>query len=116
MSINRHTSDDDADSRSEREIRSDSPDKPTGEATSPENAPKNVPAANVDKLKEGKPANSAEAKPTERRGVPATPITPAPRPRLERVVTPEQEEAANRLERRRRRLRRGTDITPFVGD
>src|SRR5205809_1045766 len=47
MSINRHTPEDDANSRPEREKTLDSPNKPTGEAASPENAPKNVPATKI---------------------------------------------------------------------
>ncbi len=56
-----------------------------------------------------KPVNAAEKK-----GMPAQPVTPAPRPRAEHVVTPRQEEAANRLERKRKRPRQGTDITPVI--
>jgi membrane peptidoglycan carboxypeptidase len=66
---------------------------------------------------EAEPADVVEAKPVRpagRKSVPAPPITPAPRPRFDRVVTPQQEEAARRLEPKRKRLRRGTDITPVV--
>jgi membrane peptidoglycan carboxypeptidase len=157
MSINRHTPDDDANSRPDREILLDSPDKLTGEATSPENAPKNVPAKDVSKLEAQQVVNSAQqldgvpdahhkshastdgkanaqreraeheqvegngtstqkmaAVKRKKQGVPATPITPAPRPRFDHVVTPQQEEAIDRLERKRRRPHRGTDITPVV--
>jgi membrane peptidoglycan carboxypeptidase len=158
MSINRHTSDDDANSRPEREILSDSSDKSISEATSPEDAPKNVPVKDVrgfesqqvtnnsaqplnkvpdaqykshtgtdDKTSalreqnehgqlDGGDTSTQERAAVKRKkpGVPATPVTPAPRPRFDRVITPQQEEAIDRLERKRSRPRRGTDITPVV--
>jgi membrane peptidoglycan carboxypeptidase len=192
MSINRHTPEDDTNSRPQRETASDSPNKPTGDtqlkskastdgvvnaqrerveeeqgegknpstqkmaavkrknqepkdiskstnqesvrlpantagaqptrvgvelARSVEAKPMNSVEAKPEKAVDAetaKPTNSVEAKPAERKSVPATPITPAPRPRFDHVVTPQQEEAANRLERKRRRMRRGTDITPVV--
>src|SRR5690348_11397288 len=75
MSINRHTPEDNANSRPEREKPLDSPNKPTGEATSPENAPQNVtskktagsagaerPRANADDIKRPeKPAQQVSA-------------------------------------------------------